>query len=700
VSIEKYLDLAKSLLPKGQIWNKAPGTNLEKFLKAVVKPFAEIEDHAKPFLDLHPLTTTFINEWKKLSLGKDDCIHLLDQTQQRKEIFRKWLYRDGITVKDLKDIARDLGYFIKLAKPTASQFGVYQFGMPLQTGGNGHLLIRAPKNRTSRPRFGVVRFGDRLGTSSDKVLACVLRKYIPDHLNVSFVFDIELPDPMIKLKAQSELTVKASLIYSPVGVINITSELRDKLIRYAQVTINSVSSAGVTEAEITPKFSAANLNNLIGWFDFSNQFAFSSDGLTNLARPDEPDFNKVDYGDTSYPTWGVITLNQKRLAATNGLNQTYFAEFQNLNNEIHLSMLAKFNSSVADIMSNDYFSLRKNGNKIFLDVYDYAYSGQSFPGIPYDNLIDFKGELYGSSGRSVFKRNKINGTFNTVGTFNSIYGDNFKCSFILDNELHFVTDDGNAFRVLTNDVSYRQTLFAQTNAVVEVPDGIWGVTDNVLYKYDKQLNFVSQMNINTEFNTKVTGKELYKHEELLLIVGGTSVGIYDLTNGSKSVHFDSNTYNLTSFYKFKDLFYFKRIHAPSERQVIGLRRFINSLNYRESWTVFNGAMDSITRYGNVLFRNFNNSVYASSVRNVINNNHGLSNSKTIEVGGELLVYNSSISKRVCKSYQLDLNMDPEIFTLITVILKQNTAKLRVDFNEVDVMHNMDFDFTVDTDEDD
>ncbi|HWX48116.1 MAG TPA: putative phage tail protein [Roseomonas sp.] len=188
----RLLELFKGLLPRGRVWPREVGSDMERALAGLVPTYERLAARdANLLTDAFPATAfELLPEWE-FSLGlPDPCAGEAPTLQQRRaQVVARLTARGGQSVPYMIERAARLGYEVTVREYAPARLGVMRFGDRMQGPEWAHVwAIRAPATTITPFRFGLSSFGERFRTWGNDVLECELRAVTPAHTILLFQY--------------------------------------------------------------------------------------------------------------------------------------------------------------------------------------------------------------------------------------------------------------------------------------------------------------------------------------------------------------------------------------------------------------------------------------------------------------------------------------------------------------------------------
>lgn len=193
--VDFYKEQIKKLLPKGKLWEAAPGTYLDKFLEGFAVELSRIDDRAQKLLEeADPRTTLeLLDEWEAMTGLPDDCTGAeVTINDRRSAVLAKLTFNQSTNKQFYVDLANSLGYEIDL--DDVITYNPFRVGDRVGERLNGMawahafgLVLGENTTRLFRVEESVV--GERLVEFGDATLECLIERYKPAHSSVLFNYE-------------------------------------------------------------------------------------------------------------------------------------------------------------------------------------------------------------------------------------------------------------------------------------------------------------------------------------------------------------------------------------------------------------------------------------------------------------------------------------------------------------------------------
>ena len=192
LTAERLLALFKSLLPRGRVWPRDIGTDMERALAGLMPTYERLAARdANLLADAFPPTALeLLPEWEA-SLGlPDPCAGEAPTLQQRRaQVVARLTAKGGQSVPYFVSLAAALGYTVTVKEYGPSRVGFMRMGDRLQSADWAHVwAIQAPETTITPFRFGLSGMGERFRIWGNDVLECELRDVAPAHTILLFQY--------------------------------------------------------------------------------------------------------------------------------------------------------------------------------------------------------------------------------------------------------------------------------------------------------------------------------------------------------------------------------------------------------------------------------------------------------------------------------------------------------------------------------
>lgn len=188
-----YRDALLSLLPRGRVWPREPGSTQHQLMAGVAPTFERLDARAQQLLfDAFPVNTVeLLAEWEA-TLGLPDPCEGEGQTleQRRAQVVVKLFTGGGQSVPYYEAVLSRLGYTnAEITEYAPFRAGHSAPGDPI----NGEdwwyaWNIDLPDVRAFYFRAGDSAAGDRLSSYSDESASCVIAAIKPAHTIVTYTY--------------------------------------------------------------------------------------------------------------------------------------------------------------------------------------------------------------------------------------------------------------------------------------------------------------------------------------------------------------------------------------------------------------------------------------------------------------------------------------------------------------------------------
>lgn len=194
MGVEKYRDLLLALFPRGRAWVKEKDTLLFDTCEGMAVEFSRAEQRASDLFEELDPTKTFelLPEWERLLGLPDECAPNGGTLSERlNAIYLKLTARGGNTMSRqfFNDLALSFGYDVTISETFPFRVGrnrcneamwgvLWKFWFQVITDAYVTEVFRTGLNRA----------GDRLRSFHNTALECVIRRAIPAHTNVQFIY--------------------------------------------------------------------------------------------------------------------------------------------------------------------------------------------------------------------------------------------------------------------------------------------------------------------------------------------------------------------------------------------------------------------------------------------------------------------------------------------------------------------------------
>ena len=213
MSVDKYLELLKALIPEGRLWSPEEQPVFKKVLRAMGTEWSRVEDRFKALLETEfdpSKTDELLSDWETMLGLPDDCTPEGTQTydDRREQIVQAFTNIGGLNKAFYEGIAETLG-FEDVSVDDNYQFlaGKSRAGDPLtnyfdrqfvagsragdrlrEVGWRFYFTVTMPATAVTVFRAGSGRAGDPLREFTNPLLECTYKKLKPAHTGVTFKF--------------------------------------------------------------------------------------------------------------------------------------------------------------------------------------------------------------------------------------------------------------------------------------------------------------------------------------------------------------------------------------------------------------------------------------------------------------------------------------------------------------------------------
>lgn len=189
----QYTKLLKTLLPKGDAWNRAAGTIWQDFLSSFAEELVRIHLRAEnDFLrELNPATSLeMLPDWERILGLPDECIGAAVSTEDRRnQILYRLTNQGGQSKQFFIDLAATLGYTITITEFKQFRAGISVAGDALTNGDWVFTFqVNAPDNTVTYFKAGISAAGDPLAYWSNEPLECIINRAKPAHTLAIFAY--------------------------------------------------------------------------------------------------------------------------------------------------------------------------------------------------------------------------------------------------------------------------------------------------------------------------------------------------------------------------------------------------------------------------------------------------------------------------------------------------------------------------------
>ncbi len=188
-----YTKFLKTLLPKGDAWNRSPGSVWHTFLSAIADELVRLHNRGGVDLlrELYPATSLeLLDDWERILGLPDDCIGEATSTQDRRaQILYRLTNRGGQSPQFYIDLALQLGFVVTITEFNQFRAGISRAGDALTNGAWVFTWqVNAPAQTVTYFRAGVSTAGDPLAYGNNDSLECIINRAKPAHTIVLFSY--------------------------------------------------------------------------------------------------------------------------------------------------------------------------------------------------------------------------------------------------------------------------------------------------------------------------------------------------------------------------------------------------------------------------------------------------------------------------------------------------------------------------------
>jgi len=211
MSIEKYVNLLKNLLPRGLAWEKVKEHAL---IRGLAVEFSRVGERAgdleKEFDPNQALET--IEDWERVVGLPDECTPdtVLTIEERRQQVIQKLAIQGNLSAKFYEEIAAVYGYDATATNYLSFQVGRSKVGDKLSNYFNPRSIFRVgqshvgeqlktwgwlhyfnvelPESTRTTFRVGENKVGDRLALFGNPRLECTYKRLKPAHSGITFTF--------------------------------------------------------------------------------------------------------------------------------------------------------------------------------------------------------------------------------------------------------------------------------------------------------------------------------------------------------------------------------------------------------------------------------------------------------------------------------------------------------------------------------
>ena len=195
MSVRKYAQLLKNLLPRGVIWRTEEGSVLERFLSALAEEFARFESRAMSLIaESDPRSALeLLADWERIAGLPDKCSAGRATTVQerRDAVVAKLTMMGGASPAFFIALARQYGYEIDIEEFAPFICGLNECGDQLYSESSVYVWrVSVPGPRFTPFVCGASECGDLLGKITwAEDLECKFTTIKPAHTKLTFSYE-------------------------------------------------------------------------------------------------------------------------------------------------------------------------------------------------------------------------------------------------------------------------------------------------------------------------------------------------------------------------------------------------------------------------------------------------------------------------------------------------------------------------------
>ena len=190
----RYLQQAQQLMPRGAAWVRVAGGAMERLIAALSQSFerAHVDADAQPEA-LHPITTIdYLERWEEVAGLPDNCSGALRSsiTERRADLLSKLASSGGQTIDYYIDVAKALGYTIRIKEFEPFRVGISACDSPIYGEEWGHTWAVLAPSSTVHYFTCNTPVNMPLAWWGNEALECRIRQLKPAHTTVLFFYDL------------------------------------------------------------------------------------------------------------------------------------------------------------------------------------------------------------------------------------------------------------------------------------------------------------------------------------------------------------------------------------------------------------------------------------------------------------------------------------------------------------------------------
>ncbi|MFH5924542.1 YmfQ family protein [Roseomonas xinghualingensis] len=191
-SVAAYVAVLLSLLPRGRIWPRDPGSTLATVARGLAPTAQRLDERGAALLvDAFPKSAVeLLPEWERTVGLPDPCSGLAPTLQQRQaQVVARLIAVGGQSIPYFVSVAAALGYEIEIEEFAPARAGAFSAGDPLYGEAWAHAWrVHAPGATVTYFVAGGSSAGEPLAAWGNEVLECVLSRIKPAHTNLIFAY--------------------------------------------------------------------------------------------------------------------------------------------------------------------------------------------------------------------------------------------------------------------------------------------------------------------------------------------------------------------------------------------------------------------------------------------------------------------------------------------------------------------------------
>ena len=189
---DDYKEQLKKLSPTGLAWPTDDDSNWVKLLGALAVEYARVDERACNLIEesLPDTTVELLPNWERIAGLPDECSGLGESIQIRRlNLISKLRQRGGQSIAYYTDVAKALGYTVKISEPRPFRVDKNRAGDALY-GENWPFafIVESPLNTVVYFRTNFSTVGEPLAAWGNERLECIINKLKPAHTKAFFIY--------------------------------------------------------------------------------------------------------------------------------------------------------------------------------------------------------------------------------------------------------------------------------------------------------------------------------------------------------------------------------------------------------------------------------------------------------------------------------------------------------------------------------